>query len=77
MGRYPRSRCDNQRRHDRRQHLAVDAPLLLASCLLSYRALRTRCICRICRVERVADAIFVTRMLLMTSVCSIIAYELL
>jgi hypothetical protein len=56
--------------------LAVDALLFLASCLLSYWALRTRSI-RMYRVERVADAIFVAGMLLMTGVCSIIAYELL
>jgi hypothetical protein len=57
--------------------LAVDALLFLASCLLSYWALRTRSIRRMYHVERVADAIFVTGMLLMTGVCSIIAYELL
>jgi hypothetical protein len=38
--------------------LAVDALLFLASCLLSYWALRTRSIRRMYRVERVADAIF-------------------
>ena len=57
--------------------LAVDALLFLASCLLSYWALRTRSIRRMYRVERVADAIFVTGMLLMTGVCSIIAYAVL
>jgi hypothetical protein len=57
--------------------LAVDALLFLASCLLAYWALRTRSIRRMYRVERVADAIFIAGLLLMTCVCSIIAYELL
>ena len=57
--------------------LAIDALLFLASCLLSYWALRTRSIARMYRVERVADAIFVAGLLLMTGVCGIIAYELL
>jgi hypothetical protein len=57
--------------------LAVDALLFLASCLLSYWALRTRSIRRMYRVERVADAIFIAGLLMMTGVCSIIAYELL
>lgn len=57
--------------------LAVDALLFLASCLLAYWALRTRSIRRMYRVERIADAIFIAGLLLMTGVCSIIAYELL
>ena len=57
--------------------LAVDALLFLASCLLAYWALRTRSIRRMYRVERLADAIFIAGLLLMTGVCSIIAYELL
>jgi hypothetical protein len=57
--------------------LAIDALLFLASCLLSYWALRTRSIARMYRVERVADAIFIAGLLLMTAVCTIIAYELL
>ena len=57
--------------------LAVDALLFLASCLLSYWALRTLSIRRMYRVERVADAIFIGGLLLMTCVCTIIAYELL
>ena len=56
--------------------LAVDALLFLASCLLSYWALRTRSIRRMYRVERVADALFIAGLLMMTGVCSIIAYEL-
>ena len=57
--------------------LAIDALLFLASCLLAYWALRTRSIRRMYRVERAADAIFIAGLLLMTGVCSIIAYELL
>ena len=57
--------------------LAIDALLFLGSCLLSYWALRTRSIARMYRVERVADAIFIAGLLLMTAVCTIIAYELL
>ena len=57
--------------------LAIDALLFLASCLLSYWALRTRSIQRMYRVERVADSIFIAGLLLMTAVCTIIAYELL
>ncbi|HEY6985205.1 MAG TPA: hypothetical protein VH375_03915 [Rhodanobacteraceae bacterium] len=57
--------------------LAVDALLFLASCLLAYWALRTRGNRRMFRVERAADAIFIAGLLLMTAVCSIIAYELL
>jgi len=57
--------------------LAIDALLFLASCLLAYWALRTRSIRRMYRVERAADALFIAGPLLMTGVCSIIAYELL
>jgi len=57
--------------------LAVDALLFLASCLLAYWALRTRNTRRMYRVERAADAIFIVGLLLMTCVCSIIAWALL
>lgn len=57
--------------------LAVDALLFLASCLLAYWALRTRSRRRMYRVERLADAIFIAGLLLMTGVCGIIAYALL
>lgn len=57
--------------------LAVDALLFLISCLLAYWALRTRSIKRMYRVERVADAIFIAGLLLMTAVCGIITYALL
>ena len=54
--------------------LAVDALLFLASCLLSYWALRTRSAQRMYRVERAADGIFILGLLLMTAVCGIITY---
>lgn len=57
--------------------LAVDALLFLASCLLAYWALRTRRAQRMYRVERLADAVFIAGLLLMTAVCGIIAYALL
>ncbi len=57
--------------------LAVDALLFLASCLLAYWALRTRRVQRMYRVERCADAIFIAGLLLMTAVCTIIAYALI
>ena len=57
--------------------LAVDALLFLVSCLLAYSALRTRSIRRMHRVERVADAIFILGLLLMTTVCGVITYALL
>ena len=57
--------------------LAIDALLFLGSCLLAYWALRTRSTGRMYGVERAADALFIAGLLLMTAVCSIIAYELL
>jgi len=57
--------------------LAIDALLFLGSCLLAYWALRTRGARRMYRVERAADALFIAGLLLMTAVCTIIAYELL
>ena len=57
--------------------LAIDALLFLGSCLLSYWALRTRSRRRMYRVERVADAIFIVGLMLMTAVCGVITYALL
>lgn len=42
--------------------LAVNALLYLASCLLSYWALRTRSVSRNFRLERIADVIFLLAM---------------
>ena len=54
--------------------LAGDALLFLIACLLSYWALRTRSIRRMHFVERIADAIFILAMILMTAVCGVITY---
>src|SRR6266404_8931077 len=43
--------------------LAVDALLFLASCLLSYCALRSRGLGRMHRIERIADGIFILAMI--------------
>jgi hypothetical protein len=56
--------------------LALDALLFLVSCLLSYFALRTRSTRRMHRLERVADGVFITGLVLMVLVCSIIVYEI-
>lgn len=56
--------------------LALDAFLFLASCILSYFALRTRSSRRMHRLERWADTIFITGLVLMVSVCAIIVYEI-
>ena len=54
--------------------LAADALLFLVACLLSYWALRTRSVRRMHRMERIADAIFILAMILMTAVCGVITY---
>jgi hypothetical protein len=54
--------------------LAVDAFLFLASCLISYSALRTRSKRRMHRRERVADGIFILAMILMVTICGFITY---
>ena len=56
--------------------LALDALLFLVSCLLSYFALRTRSTRRMHRLERVADGIFITGLVMMVFVCSLIVYEI-
>jgi hypothetical protein len=56
--------------------LAGDALLYLASCILSYAALRTRKVRRMHRVERVADGLFLFAMVLMVGVCLFITYAL-
>lgn len=56
--------------------LAIDSLFFLVSCLLSYWALRTRIRCRMHKIERVADTIFIIGMLLMVIVCGIIAYAI-
>jgi hypothetical protein len=56
--------------------LAGDALLYLASCVLSYSALRTRKARRMHRVERVADGVFLLAMVLMVGICLFITYAL-
>jgi uncharacterized membrane protein YqjE len=54
--------------------LALDALLFLASCLLSYSALRSRTFRRMHRIERAADVIFIVAMIVMTAICAFITY---
>ena len=56
--------------------LAADSLLYLASCVLSYSALRTRKVRRMHRVERVADGVFLLAMVLMVAICLFITYAL-
>jgi len=56
--------------------LAADSLLYLASCVLSYSALRTRKVRRMHRVERVADSVFLLAMVLMVAICFFITYSL-
>ena len=54
--------------------LAVDALLFLASCVISYFALRTRTTNRHRTIEKLADGIFLVALALMASACGLIAY---
>ena len=56
--------------------LAIDAMVFLASCILSYLALRVRKQQRRYHLERLADGIFFTGLCLMAVICALIAYEL-
>ncbi len=56
--------------------LAFDALAFLASCVLSYHALKTRHRKRRHTVEWVADMIFLAALGLMAIACGLIAYEL-
>jgi len=56
--------------------LSADAVLFLASCILSYWALRTRSIRRMYRVERVADFVFLSALLFMVVICGFITYAI-
>jgi len=56
--------------------LAIDALLFLASCLLSYWALRSRGLRRMHKIERTADAIFIFAMIGMVGVCTLITYSM-
>jgi len=54
--------------------LAIDALLFLASCLLSYTALRSKASDRMHRIERTADVIFIVAMVAMVVICGFITY---
>jgi hypothetical protein len=54
--------------------LAGDALLFLASCLLSYTALRSKVSSRMHKIERLADIIFITAMIAMVVICGFITY---
>lgn len=56
--------------------LASDALLFLTSCLLSYAALRARNFRRRHLIERTADVVFITAMVVMTVICSFITYAM-
>jgi hypothetical protein len=56
--------------------LCVDALLFLLTCALAYWALRTRTIRRRQRVERVADALFMSALSLMVVVCLVVTYAI-
>jgi hypothetical protein len=56
--------------------LAGDAFLFLLSCLFSYSALRFRSKRRMHYRERIADAIFITAMVLMAAICGFITYSI-
>jgi hypothetical protein len=56
--------------------LASDALLFLTSCLLSYAALRARSFRRRHLIERTADVVFITAMVVMTVICGFITYAM-
>src|ERR1700747_3099022 len=56
--------------------LASDALLFLTACLLSYGALRAPSFCRMHRIERAADVVFITAMVVMTLICGFITYAM-
>jgi len=56
--------------------LASDALLFLTSCLLSYAALRARSFRRRHLIERTADVVFITAMVVMTVICGFITYAI-
>lgn len=57
--------------------LAADATLFMIACLLSYWALRSRSVRRMHRLERTADVLFLSGLVLMTVVCGVITWVLL
>ncbi len=57
--------------------LAGDAVLFLLACILAYASLRSRSRSKRRRLERLADGCFLCALVVMTVVCTVIAYELL
>jgi hypothetical protein len=57
--------------------LAADATLFMIACVLAYWALRARSARRMHAVERVADAVFLAGLLLMTAVCTLATWTIL
>lgn len=57
--------------------LTLNALVFLASCMSAYAALRTSEGVRRRRLERVADAVFLGGLGLMTILCGLLAYELI
>src|SRR5258708_6092283 len=56
--------------------LAVDALLFLASCLLSYAAMRSPGLRRMHSIERAAAGTFIAAMIVMTAMCAVITYAM-
>jgi hypothetical protein len=56
--------------------LAGDAVMFLIACLLAYASLRSRAAKRRRRLERLADACFLSALVLMTAVAAALAFEL-
>jgi hypothetical protein len=55
--------------------LAIDAAFFLGACFLAYLALRSNSTARSQRLERIADAVFLSALALMVAVGGLIAYE--
>ena len=56
--------------------VAVNSILFLVACVASYWALRARASQRMLRLERFADAVFVTAMGLMVATCLFVTYAI-
>ena len=54
--------------------LALDSLLFLVCCFLSYAALRSRGTRRMHRLERIADGVFITAMIVMVVICAFLTY---
>jgi len=57
--------------------LTLDALMFLGSCMWAYAALRAPTTARRRKLERIADAVFLGGLGLMTLLCALIAYELI